>query len=221
MVLDFLFGKPKVPSAPKVEYETPDSLKAFINYGDKNFFESPGATKYFANNIYDAMSKGNLDSQTAMAFLESRIPGNSDFYASKKFGDFLNYKLPKEDQDQIIQGAAQSNFFRDLNKDDLNAYKTLAQSMGKTGSAAELSNFIQGRMATSLEGMNKYKTPDITAKESYYGRALRDKKGNLTGQFGIFGVDEKGAETAKMARKSLAEGAEFTKKYLKKMGAKS
>lgn len=216
-----LFSKPSVPSAPKVKYDTPDSLKPFLNYNKNSFLESPGATKYFAENIYDAMSKGNLDSQTAMAFLESRIPANSDFYASKAYGDFLNYELPNEDQDQVIQGAAQSNFFRDLDSDDLKAYKTLAQSMGKTGSATELSNFIQGRMATSLEGMNKYKTPEITTAESYYGRALRDKKGNLTGEFGIFGVDKKGAETAKMAGKSLAKGAEFTKNYLKKMGAKS
>tara|TARA_R100001509_G_scaffold19262_1_gene9890 strand:- start:267 stop:932 length:666 start_codon:yes stop_codon:yes gene_type:complete len=221
MVLDFLFGKPKTPSAPKIDYETPDSLKPFINYADQTFIESRGETREFANIIYDALTKGNLDRETASAFLDSRLPGNSDFYTSKKFSKFLNYELPKEDQKEIIQGAAQSNFFRDLNKDDLKAYKTLAQSMGKTGSATELSNFIQGRMATSLEGMNKYKTPEITAKESYYGRALRDKKGNLTGEFAAFGTGKKGAKAARAFKDIGAKSAEFSKNYLKKLGAKS
>jgi hypothetical protein len=212
-------GGSSTPSAPK--YETPDALKPFLNYSTTATMTDGPQSADYVQNLFQAMGKGNLDQPTAMALINSRLSGNSSFYGSKKFGDFLNYELPNEDQDQVIQGAAQSNFFRDLDSDDLKAYKTLAQSMGKTGSAAELSNFIQGRMATSLEGMNKYKTPEITEKEAYYGRALRDKKGNLTGQFGIFGVDEKGAETAKTARKSLAKGAEFTKNYLKKMGAKS
>ena len=55
------------------------------------------------------MSKGNLDSQTAMAFLESRIPGNSDFYASKNLATF-KLQTAKEDQDQIVKGAAQAIF---------------------------------------------------------------------------------------------------------------
>lgn len=220
MIFGLFGGRSSSSSAPKIKYDTPDSLNPFINYSDKNYFTDDSIAADYTDNLYRALQKGSIDQPTAMGLINSRLSGNSAFYGSKTFGDFLNYEVPGEDQDRIIQGAAQSNFFRDLDEDDLNAYKTLAQSMGKTGSASELSNFIQQRMATTLEGMNKYKTPQITDKEAYYGRALRDTEGNLTGQYGIFGVDEEGAKTAKMARGSLSEGAKFTKNYLKKLGAK-
>ena len=215
-----LFGGGRSSSVSGPDYETPDSLKRFLNYSSQSTYRDGPLAADYAANVYKAMEKGNLDQPTAVGLLNSRFNPTSSFFSSDRFGEFLDYEVPNEDQDQIIQGAAQTNFFRDLSSEDLKAYKTLAQSMSKTGSASQLSNFIQQRMATTLEGMNKYKTPEIADKEAYYGRALRDDEGNLTGQYGIFGVDEQGSKTAKMARESLSEGAEFTKNYLKKLGAK-
>lgn len=211
-------GGSSTPDAPK--YETPDSLKPFLNYTNKNVFEDGPKAASFANTIYGAVNKGNLDSSTGLALLQSRLQGDSDFYSSDKFGDFLNYSVDNEDQDQIIQGAAQTAFYRDLDSKDLNAYKTLAQSMGKTSSPAELSNFIQQRMATTLEGQNKYLDDGMRAAQAYYGRALRDDDGNLTGEFGMFGMGEDGAKRAQQAKEVTDASNEFTKKYMKKLGAK-
>lgn len=220
MIFGLFGGGSSSSNVPKIDYETPDSLKPFLNYSSQSTYRDGPLAADYAANVYNAMRKGNLDQPTAAGLLNSRFNPTSSFFSSDRFGDFLNYEVPNEDQDQIIQGAAQSNFFRDLSSGDLSAYKTLAKSLGKTGSASELSNFIQQRMATTLEGMNKYKTPQITDKEAYYGRALRDDEGNLTGQYGIFGVDEQGSKTAKIARESLSDAADFTKNYLKKLGAK-
>jgi len=220
MIFGLFGGGSSSSNVPKIDYETPDSLKPFLNYSSQSTYRDGPLAADYADNVYRALQKGNLDQPTAAGLLNSRFNPTSSFFSSDRFGDFLNYEVPNEDQDQIIQGAAQSNFFRDLSSGDLSAYKTLAKSLGKTGSASELSNFIQQRMATTLEGMNKYKTPQITDKEAYYGRALRDDEGNLTGQYGIFGVDEQGSKTAKIARESLSDAADFTKNYLKKLGAK-
>ena len=207
-------------SAPDIDYETPDSLKNFINYADRNYIEDEGRAEDFVSNIYGAMRRGNLGAREGMAYINSRLSPNDSFYGSEMFDDFLNYELPNETQDQIIQGAAQTNFYRDLDSDDLSAYKVLAQSMGKTNSTADFSNFIQQRMASSLEGQNKYKTPGISDKETTMGRAIRDEDGNLTGEYAVFGMDQRGADMTAAAKDSLQAGADFTTKYLKKLRAK-
>ena len=92
--------------------------------------------------------------------------------------------------------------------------------MGKTNSTADFSNFIQQRMASSLEGQNKYKTPGISDKETTMGRAIRDEDGNLTGEYAVFGMDQRGADMTAAAKDSLQAGADFTTKYLKKLRAK-
>ena len=179
MIFGLFGGRSSSSNVPDIDYETPDSLKPFINYSSQSTYRDGPLAADYAANVYKAMEKGNLDQPTAVGLLNSRFNPTSSFFSSDRFGEFLDYEVPNEDQDQIIQGAAQTNFFRDLSSEDLSAYKTLAQSMGKTGSASQLSNFIQQRMATTLEGMNKYKTPEIADKEAYYGRALRDDEGNF------------------------------------------
>ena len=220
--LDGLFGggSSSGPKVPDIDYETPKSFKGFMEYTDQNRFEDGPVAADYADNIYDAMHRGSIDRNMGLSLLSSRLAGNSSFYGSDRFQSFLDYELPNEDQDQIIQGAAQNVFFRDLDSRDLSAYKVLAQSMGKTGSTADLSNFIQTRMAGTLEGQNKYKDDNIRAYEAYYGRALRDDEGNLTGTYATFGLGEEGAKKAKEKKKVLEGATEFSKNYLKKLGAK-
>ena len=206
--------------APDIDYETPEGLNAFLNYADQNRFEDGPVAADYADNIYDAMRTGSIDRNMGLSLLSTRLAGNSSFYGSDKFQSFLDYELPNKDQDNIIQGAAQNVFFRDLDSDDLSAYKTLAQSMGKTGSSADLSNFIQTRMAGSLEGQNKYKDDNIRAFEAYYGRAIRDDEGNLTGTYATFGLGKEGAKRVKKRKETAEATTEFTKDYIKKLGAK-
>ena len=208
-------GSSSTPSAPK--YDTPDALKPFLNYSSTATMKDGPQSADYVQNLFQAMQKGSLDQPTAMALINSRLSGNSSFYGSKKFSDFLNYEVPNENQDQIIQGAANTVFYRDLDSDDLNAYKTLAESMGKTGSPAELSNFIQTRMAGTLEGQNKYKDDTRRQMESYYGMSHRDEKGNLTGGYGVFGTGDESVKMVEQANKEMG----FLKNYSKeKMKAK-
>ena len=213
-------GRSSGPKVPDIDYETPKGIKGFMNYADQNRFEDGPVAADYADNIYNAMRRGSIDRNAGLSLLSSRLAGNSSFYGSNRFQSFLDYELPNEEQDQIIQGAAQNVFFRDLNSRDLSAYKVLAQSMGKTGSSADLSNFIQTRMAGTLEGQNKYKDDNIRSFEAYYGRALRDDEGNLTGTYATFGLGEEGAKKAKRKKEVLEEATEFSKDYLKKLGAK-
>ena len=185
--------------------------------------DGPQSANY-VQNLFQAMQKGNLDQPTAMALINSRLSGNSSFYGSKKFSDFLNYEVPNENQDEIIQGAANSVFYRDLNSGDLSAYKELAKSMGKTGSTAELSNFIQTRMAGTLEGQNKYKDDTRRSMEAYYGMSGRDEDGNLTGGYGIFGTDPSSKQMVTDAYKEIFDNGKAQKNLndytKKKMRAK-
>ena len=219
MIFGSLFGQ-QSPDAPDVDYETPDALKQFVSYGDKNFITNKGQFKDYASTLRSAMKSGNLDRTTAISLLNSRIEPNSKYLSSNKYRRFLEYDVPNKKQDAIIQGAAQTNFYRNLDSDDLDAYKTLAQSMGKAGTAADLSNFIQTRMAGTLEAQNKYKDDSIREKEAIYGRALRDEIGNLTGEYGFFGMGEEGAAQAQAAKDALSASTAFTQNYLKKLGAK-
>lgn len=206
-------GGSSTPDAPN--YDTPDALKSFLNYSSTATMEDgPGAAN-FAESLFNAMQKGNLDQPTAVGLLNSRLAGNSSFYGSKKFSDFLNYEVPNESQDQIIQGAANTVFYRDLDSGDLNAYKTLAESMGKTGSPTELSNFIQTRMAGTLEGQNKYKDDTRRAMESYYGMSHRDDKGNLTGGYGVFGTGDESVKMVEQANKEMGFLKDYSKKKMK------
>lgn len=206
-------GGSSTPDAP--DYDTPDALKQFLNYSSTaTMDDGPGAAD-FAENLFKAMQKGNLDQPTAMGLLNSRLAGNSSFYGSKKFSDFLNYEVPNENQDQIIQGAANTVFYRDLDSDDLSAYKTLAESMGKTGSPAELSNFIQTRMTGTLEGQNKYKDDIRRGMEAYYGMSHRDEKGNLTGGYGVFGTGDESVKMVEQANKKMGFLKNYSKKKMK------
>ena len=164
--------------------------------------DGPEAANYLKN-LLQALDKGSLDQPTAMALANSRLASNSSFYSSNKFGDFLNYRLPNEDQDEIIQGAANTVFYRDLDTDDLSAYKELARSMNKTGSPAELSNFIQTRMSGTLEAQNKYKDDTRRQFEAYYGVSGRDEQGNLTGGYGVFGTGPDSKQMIADAREEM------------------
>ena len=211
-----LFGGNKSSSTPKApKYETPDSLKQFLDYrSSATMKDGPEAASY-VDSLINAVERGNLDQPTGMALINSRLKSNSSFYGSDRFGDFLNYRLPKEDQDEIIQGAANTVFYRDLDSDDLSAYKELARSMGKTSSPAELSNFIQGRMASTLEGQNKYKDDTRRAMEAYYGMSHRDDKGNLTGGYGVFGTGDESVGMVEQANKEMGFLKDYSKKKMK------
>jgi len=194
-------GGSSTPDAP--DYKTPDRLKPFLSYSSTaTMKDGPEAANYLQN-LLKALDKGSLDQPTAMALANSRLASNSSFYSSNKFGDFLNYRLPNEDQDEIIQGAANTVFYRDLDTDDLSAYKELARSMNKTGSPAELSNFIQTRMSGTLEAQNKYKDDTRRQFEAYYGVSGRDEQGNLTGGYGVFGTGPDSKQMIADAREEM------------------
>ena len=203
MIFGLFGGGSSSSNVPDIDYETPDSLKPFLSYSSTaTMKDGPEAANYLQN-LFQALDKGSLDQPTAMALANSRLSSNSSFYSSDKFGDFLNYRLPNEDQDEIIQGGANTVFYRDLDSDDLSAYKQLAGSMGKDDNPIELSNFIQTRMSGTLEAQNKYKDDTRRKEEAYYGISGRDEQGNLTGGYGVFGTGPDSKQMVADAREEM------------------
>ena len=174
-------------------YETPGSkfledyaLNVFFDT-EKDYKDSKRATNTFGI-ISDSVQSGNMDPFTAMNFMASKLSPTSEFYSTNDFAQLLNAKVGKDTQNSIVGDAFMTNFYRDPTNKEVKYYRNLAGSMGMDKSPMQFSSFMNSRLANTLEGaakgpLNNYEQ----AAQAYYGTAVRDKDGNKTGTYNIFG----------------------------------
>jgi len=215
-----LFGGGGSAQSPKeMGYKTSSEFEDLINYGNDRYFKGSEA-RDFSDTLSGAVKQGNLDPNTALAMVQSRVNPTSSYFKSKQFEDLLNYDLSEDRARGIIGDAFATNYFRPGDPKEINAFYQAAEYAGVTNNPNELRNFMTQRLARSPEGEAKRPfDAQQYAMASYYGAPVRDTQGNNTGQYAVFGRGEKGAERVAQARKNIEGVNTFVQKQLAKMGA--
>jgi len=174
-------------------YETPGS-KFLEDYTGRVFFDAMedysdnDLAKDFYGNISDAVQAGNLDPFSAQQYMASKLSPTSEFYGTDDFADLLNAKVGKDTQKNLVTDAFATNYFRSPSKKESKYYRNLADSLGMNKSPMQFNSFMNNRLANSLEGERKGPLNMYEQRAAaYYGTPMRDRDGNKTGGYNVFG----------------------------------
>ena len=175
-------------------YETPGSrfledyaMNVFMDAGDP-YSKNKNAQNMFGI-ISDAVQSENLDPFSAQQFLASKLQPNSDFYSTDDFASLLNAEVGKNKQNQILNDAFITNFYRAPTAKETRYYNNLANSVGANKSTTQLTSFYNSRLANTLEADAKGPLNDYERQiQATMGTAIRDAEGYKTGTYNVFGL---------------------------------
>ena len=162
------------------------------NYVEKMFGITPRAYGFtaddpdsntFADTLISGIDNNKLDkyqafNQLGASGLNMQDP---DLLNSKAYGDLLTDTVGKAEGKDMSAGFSKLLYGNEgvTNKEQEDIYD-LAQSLGKTGSTQDLSNFTTAYMAQTAKGLrNRMLSPDEQALATRYGSADFDDKGSM------------------------------------------
>tara|TARA_Y100001972_G_scaffold35744_1_gene44150 strand:+ start:829 stop:1479 length:651 start_codon:yes stop_codon:yes gene_type:complete len=216
MVLGGLFGSPGPQSPKDLGYERSKEFDDLIDYPNEQFFTKDDA-KDFSGALLDGIQEGNMDVNTALGLLGSRVQPGSSFYKSQAFDNLLNYQMGEDNSKNLIGDAFNTNYFRSGSVDEINALYDQAATAGVLNNPNELRNFATSQMARTPEGQRKRPLDDYQLRmASYYGAPVIGDDGTNTGLYQTFGSDpDKYVAAAKQMQKTQS----FTNNFLNRLGA--
>ena len=86
--------------------------------------------KDFSGALLDGIQAGNMDVNTALGLLGSRVQPGSSFYKSQAFDNLINYQMSEDDSKNLIGDAFNTNYFRSGSIDEINALYDQAANAG-------------------------------------------------------------------------------------------
>lgn len=215
MIFGWLFGGPKKAETPKqMGYKPSPGMEYLMEYTGKNFFSGDDA-KDFGQTITGAVGSGNMDQATAMAYLNSRIRPDDDYFNSKNYANLLDYKLGPTKSKNMIQDELLSSVYRYGDKDEVNRIFDMADRAGVRNNPNELRNYVSQYLARTPEGISKDMSPYL-ANRSYMGPIVQDEEGRFKG-YDVFLGDEAKYDAADNIMNQTNQLAQNT---LARLGAK-
>jgi hypothetical protein len=210
-----LFGGPKPAQTPKqMGYEPSPGMEYLMNYTGKNFFSGEDAED-FGKTVTGAVGSGNMDQATAMAYLNSRIRPDDDYFNSKNYANLLDYKLGPTKSKNMIQDELLSSVYRYGDKNEVNRIFDMADRAGVLNNPNELRNYVSQYLARTPEGISKDMSPYL-ANRSYMGPIVQDEEGRFKG-YDVFLGDEAKYDAADNI---MNQTNQFAQNTLARLGAK-
>ena len=150
-----------------LNYESPTTnfLDNYVNNifmdASKDYNDSLRSQNY-ADNIFGAVESGDMDFYDAQAAFSTAFKPNSEFYATNKYGKFLQSDIGNPNMDQIAQNAFSTNLMRQGTNKEIKALRQQARVLGLDKTPMEFSSFVNSELASSFEGRGK---SDYTPRE--------------------------------------------------------
>ena len=169
-----------------LNYESP-TTNFLDNYVNNIFMDSTNDYKdslrsqNYADNIFGAVESGDMDFYDAQAAFSTAFKPNSEFYATDRYGRFLQSDIGNQNMDQIAQNAFSTNLMRQGTNKEIKALRQQARVLGLDKTPMEFSSFVNSEIASSFEGRGK---SDYTPGER-----------QLAARYGGFGYNPDGSRS--------------------------
>ena len=207
-------GPPKAETPKQLGYSVPPGMEYLMNYTGKNFFSGEDA-KDFGKTVTGAVGSGNMDQATAMAYLNSRIRPDDDYFNSKNYANLLDYKLGPTKSKNMIQDELLANYNRYGDTTEVDRLYSQMDRAGVLNNPNEARQYLTQYMARTPEGIAKDMSPYL-ANRSYFGPIVQDEEGRFKG-YDVFLGDEAKYEAANNIMDATNQLAQNT---LARLGAK-